>query len=663
MSPVSLTYWGVPGYVIFWGLSAVAAGLFVNRVYRLWKRLRTVKGWDRFDQPFRRLLAAFSHVFLQWCQIKTLTRRDFSGLGHMVMAWAFFIYVVYYVLYIIIGAGLGISVAIEGNRFFYYYSWVMDIAAPLIVLAALWGILRRYAFRPARLKGEQTIGALVILVTVIVHPITHLLKGATGLVLGYPPAQYASLPAVSAALSGLFGGLPAASVQTANNVFFWAHWGVVLFVLVYIGYSRYLHVLAAPLNILLRPSGPRGALRPVDFTATEAMGAHGVGDFPGKYLLDSYACVACGRCQDACPAFATGKPLSPKKVVQDIRGLLLTRGAAYPEKSIAGQVITADEIRACTTCGACVEVCPVGNDQVATIIELRRNLVYEGSFERGQRNALSRVARDNNPWGLRWNQRISIPGIEEARPGKKYDCIYWLGCVAAFDDGFREVARAMGGILKAAGLKFAVLGTREKCCGDFVRRLGDEGLFQQLAATNIQTLKELDFGFVLTHCPHCFNTIKNEYQQFGGDFRVVHHTRLIHDLLSERKLILQESTAAGERVAYHDPCYLGRYNGIYREPRQVLRMLGAEVLELRRHGRDSFCCGAGGGSLWTEQEAGQKISLTRLEEALAADPRTLVTACPFCYLMFQEAFQLKGAGRETRLRDIAEIVERQLITP
>lgn len=661
MSPVNLTYLGVPGYVIFWGLSAVAAGLFLNRAYRLWKRLRTGKSRERFDRPFRRLLAAFSHFFLQWCQLRTVTRRDISGLGHIVMAWAFFIFVVYYLLYIIIGAGLGLSATMEGNYFFYYYSWVMDIAAPLVVLAALWGILRRYAFRPARLKGEQTLGALVILVTVMVHPITHLLKEATGLVLGYSPAQYASAPAVSAALSGLFGGLEVASVQTAHTIFFWAHWGVVLFVLVYIVYSRYLHVLAAPFNVLLRSSGPRGALRPVDFATTEVMGARSIGDFPGKYLLDSYACVSCGRCQDACPAFATGKPLSPKKVVQDIRGLLMARSTAVPEKTIAGQVITTDEIRACTTCGSCVEVCPVANDQVATIIELRRNLVYEGAFERGQRNALSRVARDNNPWGLRWNQRASIPGIEEARPGVKYDCIYWLGCVAAFDEGFREVVRAMDGILKAAGLKFAVLGSKEKCCGDFVRRLGDEGLFQQLAATNIQTLKELDFGFVLTHCPHCFNTIKNEYPQFGGDFRVAHHTRLIYDLLNEGRLSLQESTNV-VRVAYHDPCYLGRYNGIYREPRQVLKMLGAEVIELKRHGRDSFCCGAGGGSLWTEQEAGQKISLARLEEALAAAPDTLTTACPFCYLTFQEAFQLKGIGQETRLRDIAEIVERQLAT-
>jgi Fe-S oxidoreductase len=258
---------------------------------------------------------------------------------------------------------------------------------------------------------------------------------------------------------------------------------------------------------------------------------------------------------------------------------------------------------------------------------------------------------------------VSIPGIEEACPGEHYDCIYWLGCVASFDEGFREVAGAVAAILGAAGLKYAGLGQREKCCGDFVRRLGDEGLFQQLAAANIQALRELDFDFVLTHCPHCFNTIKNEYPQFGGNFRVVHHTTLLRDLLRDGQLALQESTGgATETITYHDPCYLGRHNGIYREPRQVLGTLGAGMVELPRHGRDSFCCGAGGGGIWMEQETGERMNAARLEEVLAAGPPTLATACPFCYLMFQEALQLKNVGQTIRLRDIAEIVERRLLT-
>lgn len=316
---------------------------------------------------------------------------------------------------------------------------------------------------------------------------------------------------------------------------------------------------------------------------------------------------------------------------------------------------------ACTTCGACVESCPVLNDQIGMIVELRRKLVYEGIFDNGHKRALQRVAQDFNPWGIRWNNRAKNIGIEEARAEEKYDCIYWLGCVASFDERVREVAQATANILRAAGLRFAMLGVKEKCCGDFVRRLGDEGLFQKLAIENIRTLQEFDFDFILTHCPHCFNTIKNEYPEFGGNFEVVHHTQLIHDLLKEGKIRLQESwQESREKVIYHDPCYLGRYNSIYQEPRQTLRKVFGEIVEFPRNRNKSFCCGAGGGNIWKEEEAGDKTSIERLEEAMRADPQILATACPFCFLMFQEAIQIKGNGNGIKLGDIAEIVERFL---
>jgi Fe-S oxidoreductase len=673
MSPVSLAYWGIPGYVIFWVLSVAAASLFLWRAYRLWRYLRLGSGWGGLIRLPGRLLTALFHVVAQWCQFKTLSRRDLSGLGHVLMAWGFFIFAIYYLLFIIIGAGFGISETIKDNSFFFYYSWVMDIAAPLVVLAALWGIIRRYIVRPPRLKGEQNIEALVILITILIHPLTHLFKEAASIALGNLPAGLgSSLPVVSSALSHLFTGSTLSSVQNAGTGFFWAHWVVVLFVLVYIAYSRYLHIIAAPFNILLSPPHPLGALKPVDFKAAEAFGAASVTDFTRKQLLESYSCVICGRCQDACPAYATGKPLNPKKVVQDVKEHLLQVGpallakkpgapAANPGRALAGEVVALDEIWACTTCGACVESCPVCNDQIGMITELRRRLVYEGIYDKGHKKALQRVAQDFNPWGLRWHNRAKNTGIEEARAGEKYDCIYWLGCVAAFDERVREVAQATSKILRAAGLKFAMLGAREKCCGDFVRRLGDEGLFQELVLENIRTLKELDFDFILTHCPHGYNTIKNEYPQFGGNFKVVHHTQLILDLLNEGKIRLQESSQkSGEKVIYHDPCYLARYNDISKEPRQILGKFFDETVEFPRNRNNSFCCGGGGGNAWKEQEIGDKISVTRLEEAMKADPQVLATACPFCFLMFQEALQIKGNEDGINLRDIAEIVERYL---
>lgn len=673
MSPVSLTYWGIPGYVIFWVLFIVAMALFLRRAYKLWRYLRLGRGWEGFAHIPKRIITALFHVVAQWCQFKTLSPKNLSGLGHVFMAWGFFIFVIYYLLFIIIGAGFGVSETMENNSFFYYYSWFMDIAAPFVVLAALWGIIRRYVIKPPRLKGEQTIEALVILITVLIHPMTHLLKGATGIALGHLPVGLGSSPPIiSSALSQLFNGNTLSSVQSANVAFFWAHWGVVLFVLVYIAYSRYLHIIAAPFNILLSPLRPLGALKPIDFEASETFGVSNVNDFTKKQLLECYSCVVCGRCQDACPAYATGKSLNPKKVVQDIKAHLLQVGpellgnsseasAANPGKALAGEVITEDEMLACTTCGACVESCPVCNDQIGMIVELRRKLVYEGIFDKGHKRALQRVGQDYNPWGMRWNNRAKSIGIEEAKEGEHYDCIYWLGCVASFDERFREVAQATAKILRAAGLRFAMLGVREKCCGDFVRRLGDEGLFQKLAIENIKTLREFDFDFILTHCPHGYNTIKNEYPQFGGNFKVVHHTQLILDLLKEGKIHLQESRQESrEKVIYHDPCYLGRYNGIYQEPRQTLRKVFGGIVEFPRNRNESFCCGAGGGNVWKEAEAGDKTSVKRLEEAMRAETQIVATACPFCFLMFQEAIQIKGNGDGIRLGDIAEIVERFL---
>jgi Fe-S oxidoreductase len=670
MSPVSLTYGGIPGYVIFWVIFIVAIALFLFRAFKLWRYLQLGSGWGSLKGIPKRLLNALFQVIGQWRQLRTISLKDGAGLGHVFMAWGFFIFIPFYLLFIIIGGGFGISETMEHTSYFFHYTWVMDIAAPFIVFGALWGIIRRYAVKPPRLKGEQTAEAMVILVTVLIHPITHLFKEATSIALGNPPAGLgATLPPISSALSQLFANSSTASIETANVAFFWAHWVIVLFVLVYIAYSRYLHMIASPFNILLSPSHPLAALKPIDFEAGEAFGATDVTDLTKKQLLECYSCVVCGRCQDACPAYATGKPLSPKKVVQDIKENLLQVGpilvrnkagasAANPGKVLAGEVISRDEMWACTTCGACVEICPVTNNQTGMIVDLRRKLVYEGIFDSGHKKALQRVAKDFNPWGIRWNNRAKNTGVEEAKEGEHYDCIYWLGCVAAFDERVREVAQATAKILKAAGLRFGTLGVEEKCCGDFVRRLGDEGLFRELAIDNIKTLQKFDFDFIITHCPHCFNTIKNEYPQFGGNFRVVHHAQLILDLIREGKIQLQESSPESrEKGIYHDPCYLGRYNNIYQEPRQILREV-VEVVEFPRNRSKSFCCGGGGGNAWKEQEAGDKISLVRLEEAMGADPQILATACPFCFLMFQEAIQIKGNGDRIKLRDIAEIVER-----
>ncbi len=669
MSPLDMSCYGISGRIIFWAVSSLALGLFLRRIRQLLAVLRRGRAEKRVKHISTRLLTVASHVLGQLPQLRSLSSRDLAGLGHGLIAWGFFIFIGYYCLFIIIGDGLGYE-GIKRTGMFYYYTWVMDIASPLIIAAALWAILRRYVAIPARLKGEQTGEALFILVTVLIHPVTHLLKTATGIALGLPPAASDHAPPF---LSGFCAHLlpgSAEAIGRAHTFFFWLHWGTILLVLVYIPYSRYLHVIAAPLNIFFLPVRARGAIRTCDLAGGETLGPARITDFSWKQMLDFCSCVVCGRCQDACPAYQTGKPLNPKQIVQTLYerlraaipgrsdGMLQWGEAESHTPDEACAALSREAVQSCTTCAACVEACPLSIDQMDKVIALRRSLVFEGRFDPGHQTALQRVSQNYNPWGIPWIKRAGTVPIEQVQEGKRYDCIYWIGCVSAFDETGQAIAEATAALLRKAGLRFAMLGNREKCCGDFVRRLGDEGLFQQLAQENISLLNRFEFDFLLTHCPHCFNVFKNEYPEFGGTFKVMHHTRLIADILSAGQLRVHVSS---DRICYHDPCYLGRYNNLYEEPRSALRSCFGAVAEFPGNRGLSFCCGAGGGQVWKEAEAGSRMNVKRLEELLDCrrSETAIATACPFCLLMFDEALKIKGLEDTVRVRDVAQLIEAQ----
>jgi Fe-S oxidoreductase len=677
MSPVSLTYCGISGYAIFWVLFVIAFGLFAQRAHLLWRLLHLGQNENRFNSIVYRIISMLAITFSQWCSLKSVTHKDLAGIGHALMFWGFGLFAIGYFIFIGLGHGFGLSEQLAGSTFGMVYSSILDIVALLIIISIIWAVVKRYIIKPKRLEREATtkekVAMPLLFSTMFILMVLYYSMEGFGDAAGIISASWS--PIGSAFASFLNNtDMSQGTLSTVYKSVWWLNYVMLLGVLVYVPRSDHLHPLASLPNVALRSLTSKGALKPIDFEATETFGAANIQDFTWKQLLDLYACTWCGRCHDACPATSTGKPLDPRELILKLKEHLLEAGPELlkgqdraeapppnPEKALIGEVITEEEIWPCTTCGACVESCPACNDQMGIIIELRRKLVYEGIFDKGHKMALQRVAQDFNPWGIRWHNRAKNIDIEEAKTGEKYDCIYWLGCVASFDERVREVAQATAKILKAAGLRFAILGAKEKCCGDFVRRLGDEGLFQKLASENIRMLRGFDFDFILTHCPHCFNTMKNEYPQFGGDLKVVHHTQLILDLLKEGKIQLQESRKESrEKVIYHDPCYLGRYNSIYQEPRQTLRKIFGEIIEFPRNRDKSFCCGAGGGNIWKEQEAGYKISVERMEEAMRAAPQILVTACPFCLLMFQEAIQIKGNGDESNLRDVAEIVERFL---
>jgi len=586
------------------------------------------------------------------------------------MAWGFFIFIPFYLIFIIIGGGFGLSETVEHTGFFFYYTWVMDIAAPFIILGALWGIIRRYIVRPPRLEGEQTVEAMVILITVLIHPMTHLFKEATGIALGYAPVGLgATLPPISSALSGVFAGASPASVEMAHLAFFWAHWSIVLFVLVFIAYSRYLHMIASIFNVLLQSPPPKGALRPIDLEKAETFGVAKITDFTWKQLLDLYSCVIYGQCQEVCPATTSGKELNPKKLIDDLKQHLLEVGPALLKKqapakegkSLIGDVISEEIIWACTTCRACQQVCPVSVEHVNKIIDLRRNLVMEqAKVPETAEGALRSIEDRGHPWRgttlsrTDWAEGLDIKTIAE---DGDVDFLFWVGCTEALEDRSTRVAQAVAKLLKLAGIKFAILGAEESCCGDPARRLGNEYLFQLQAEKNIELLKSYGVKRIVTACPHGYNTIKNEYPQFGGKFEVIHHTELIAQLIKEGKLKIKKGM--GELVTYHDPCYLGRYNDIYQPPRQIIKSIPeTKMVEMEQNRENGFCCGGGGGHMWLEERTGRRINELRTEQAIETKAQTVITACPFCLQMFDDGIKAKAAEEKLKVMDIAELVEK-----
>jgi len=647
--------------IIFWLLFCSALGIFCRRVSALICLIRSGKEGEPLAHIGARTKTTVGYVLGQCSLLKSTSPRDLAGFGHFFIFWGALVFLGNYVVFVFLGEGLGITEALRNAAVSHYFLWLSDIAGLLLLTALVCAVVRRCILNPPRLGPNFDGGMFLILSCFIFFLFAcYFIVEGLRIYLGMTPFR---VP-VAGVLADFFGRIQIGEHQLRAlfQTLWWTQYLLILGFLIYIPYSHHSHPLFSPFNTFFRSFDPIGTIKPVGFATEMRFGASKAEDFTQKQLLEGFACAHCGRCQDACPAHLTEKPLSPKAVVLDIKQNLLGFGfrkkRAEQKKNLpALPLLHTEGILSCTTCGACVEICPVLNRPLDHIIELRRNLVYEGTFDRGHQTALKRVAQDFNPWGGRWHTRARNVDIEIADEGKHYDCIYWLGCAASFDETARGIAEATTKILQAAGLEFAVLGVKEKCCGDFVRRIGDEGLFQRLAAENISELQRLDFDFILTHCPHCFNSLKNEYQDFGGNFKVYHHTQLIFGLLREKKIEVRPSK---DKMLYFDPCYLGRYNEIYEEPRAILQKISGKHLEFPRSRSTSSCCGGGGGHMWKEQEDGSRINVARAREAIAANPQFVATACPFCLLMFDEALHIEEKENPVKVQDIAQIVERVL---
>ncbi|MFH1624763.1 MAG: (Fe-S)-binding protein [Pseudomonadota bacterium] len=673
MNVANHTILGIPNFVLLAIALIAALVFFVNRVKHLYAVLRLGKEDARFQGIGERIKTLLNRVLLQRCVLKDVTAKDLAGMSHAMIFYGFVCFAFSYIFLFGRGFVPGFSFKSLGSTFALYFPLVLDIIGLVVMAGIVWALIRRYIVKPERL--EKSLEAGLILGWIFFLMLFHFFM--EGFEINTEPHEVASLAFVGTAFASFFNNI--GFEKTTQEVLFvtswWVHVLLVLGFLVLIPYSKHLHLLVAPFNIFFRSLEPKGALIPIkDMEEAETFGVSTIEEFTWKQLLDLYSCAQCGRCEINCPAHLSEKPLSPKEMIQGMKEHLFEKGPyllqgknggdeeikEYDGPSLIGDVMSEDKIWACATCGSCMEQCPVYNEHVDKIIDMRRYLVLmESKFPSEVQAVFRNMENNSNPWGIGWATRADWTkdlGVKIMSEDSDVDILYWVGCAGSFDDRNKKISTSLVKIFNKAGVNFGILGVEEKCCGDSARRIGNEYLFQMLATETIETLKNYNVKKIVTQCPHCFNTLKNEYPQFGGDFEVLHYTEFIADLIEKGKLRLTKPI--NKTISYHDSCYLGRYNTIYDAPRKILKAIpGTKLVEMERNKTRSLCCGAGGGRMWMEEHLGKRINEMRLQDALDVNPNLVSTACPYCLTMFEDAIKEKDKQESLTSKDIAELVE------
>jgi Fe-S oxidoreductase len=598
---------------------------------------------------------------------RKLLQRLVPGLMHAFIFWGFIVLLPTIVMAMIAIADRGETIPWLGRQG--WFALIADVFCVLVLAGVVTAFLIRKIQRPARFEGSHMGEADLILVLIAGIVATLLLWHASLIALGLNEWG-ASWSPVSNALSNLFGG--GSGTHDAERVLVWAHIAIVLSFLAYLPNSKHLHIATAVVNVYFGRTRARGRLEPLRFDEEGPeedmrLGSGTVTDMTWKQVVDTYSCTECGRCQDVCPAWATGKALSPKLLIMGLRDQLFAEGpqvlgaAEFEPSPLVPNAVTDEVVWDCVTCGACVRECPVSIEHIDHIVDLRRHLVMnEARFPSEAEPMLRDVERSSNPWGkaqsdrTAWAEGLGVRVLEPGDPAP--DVLYWVGCAASFDERARTSAEATAKLLTAAGIDFAILGPREACTGDPARRMGNEYVFQSFAEQNVETLNESGAKKILTSCPHCFNTLANEYPDFGGSYEVVHHSELLAELVREGRI----SPSRGDRrITYHDSCYLARHNDVLAEPRELVAAVGQPV-EMARTGKRTFCCGAGGAHMWME-ERGRPINEERVREAAETGAETLAVACPYCTIMLDDG--VRTSGRDLRVADVATLLAESVEPP
>jgi Fe-S oxidoreductase len=724
------------------GLVALAGGAGALTGLR-WRRLLAMmlsgqRKDPRFDRIGERIKGFFVYVLGQG----RLLRWPYAGVLHVLIFWGFLVLLTAIAQAMVEALWQGFNFAdLPGAG---AVAFLQDLFASLVLVGIVMALFNRLVIRPIRFRGSHAGDALLILGWIAAIMVMMQSNYASRIAMGDDAT--AGWRPLASAFSHLFAGMGAQSrgLQVVHGITFWTHLSLVFSFLVYLGYSKHLHIVTAAPNVLFRNTKPKGRMVPIDLEAEDVdhFGSSKLEHFSWKDMLDLYTCTECGRCQTHCPAFNTGKPLSPKTLITDLRdhvyevaaggygnnshtahqvegGMWVTADAATgavtageadvnaaapqaeaaagggnghahadaqlpghfqpswlspaqvaaavaksggTERPLIGGTITPETLWSCTTCGACVDQCPVLIEHVPKILDMRRALVLEeGSMPKQAEAALRNIENVANPYGISQQTRADWAkdlGVQFAKDKPDAEYLYWVGCAASFDDRAKTVATALVKILQAGGVDFAILGTEEKCNGDPARRIGNEYLFQERAKENVETLRKYNVRKVIASCPHCFNTLANEYGDFGGDYEVMHHSQVIDRLLKEGRVTLDKPI--DETITYHDSCYLGRWNDIFAPPRNILeRIPGLKVVEMARSRSEGMCCGAGGGRMWMEEEQ-PRVNHKRVDQAVETQASKVATACPFCLAMFDEGISSRQLQDKLAVDDIAVWVARSM---
>lgn len=597
--------------------------------------------------------------------------RFWPSLLHGLIGWGFIAFLLINLADLIYGY-TGWRLLENTGLFGQLYRLLADIANVAILVGIVGMAVRRFVLRPQNLSTRETtllhpqarFGILrdsaIVAGFIFLHNSARLLAESFYVALHQPDPWQPFITAVSR----LWAGVQPSVLLVGEHVMFWLSLGAVVAFLPYFPYSKHLHLFFAPINFALKPQrksiGELGYIN-LDDQSIEQFGAARISDLGYEQIVDAYACIMCFRCQEVCPAYQTGKVLSPAALEINKR---YTFNAGGGTDTALLDLISEEAVWACTSCGACVDICPVGNEPMRDILEIRRNLaMMESAFPKQLETAFRGMERNQNPWNvpqserMKWAAGLNVPTIEQ---NPQPEILWWVGCAPATDARAQKTAQAFARILNAAGVNYAVLGRSESCTGDSARRAGREDIFFGLAQANVEILNEVAPKRIVTTCPHCLHTLKNEYPAFGGNYEVIHHTQLINELIGAGKLTLQPaSDEEKSTITFHDPCYLGRHNGVYEAPRAALQLTGLPMVELPHHGAQSFCCGAGGAQMWKEEERGNsRVNQTRFAEAKAAGAAAIAVGCPFCLTMLTDAS--KADGGSVPVKDVAELIAERL---